>query len=68
MKETEFDRYDRMKKLEKEAEVEKRKSNEFSNKIKSKKQKLVGSQKKQNWNQVYTLATANDEYDAYDEM
>lgn len=66
MKETEFDRYDRMKKLERE--LEKRKLTEANQKSKSEKTKSLLSQKKQNWNQVYALAIGDEDYDEYDEM
>lgn len=66
MKETEFDRYDRMKKLERE--LEKRKLTEANQKSKSEKTKSLLSPKKQNWNQVYALAVGDDDYDEYDEM
>ncbi len=64
MKETEFDRYERMKKLEREAEVEKRKLLESDDKLETKgnKSKLRANNKKNNRNKSYVLATG-DEYD-----
>ncbi len=66
MKETEFDRYERMKKLERETEVEKRKLGEFNQTKKEKRRKLNVNSKKHNWNQVYALTASDDEYDEYD--
>lgn len=62
MKETEFDRYERMKKLERKAEVEKHKSEELEEgkKIKRHRQK---TQKKHNWNDAYALTASSDEYE-----
>lgn len=62
MKETEFDRYERMKKLEKEAEVEKRKLTEANEKKKGGRPKLGAGQKK-HWSQVYSLAMGDDDYE-----
>ena len=63
-KETEFDRYERMKKLEKEAEVAKRKSAgmEDENRKKGGKPKMVKAPRKNNWNQTYALAMGEDEF------
>lgn len=61
-KETEFDRYERMKKLEKEAEVEKRKLEGSVSKKKSGKPKLEADSKKQKWSMAYNISVDDDEY------
>ena len=63
-KETEFDRYERMKKLEKEAEVAKRKSADMDdeNRKKGGKPKMGKAPKRNNWNQNYALAMGEDEF------
>lgn len=60
-KETEFDRYERMKKLEKEAEVEKRKSEGSGNKKNTGKSKLSADPKKQKWSMAYNISVDDEE-------
>jgi len=63
-KETEFDRYERMKKLEREAEVAKRKlaDPDDENRKKGGKPKMGKAPKKTNWNQSYAFAMGEDEF------
>ncbi len=61
-KETEFDRFDRMKKLEREAEVEKRKTMDLltDQKKKGGRPKPSGNAEKKSWGKSLSLAMDED--------
>jgi len=64
-KETEFERYERMQKLQKEAELTKRKAlgTEISSSKKKKRLKTGGGTKNRNWTREYELGILDeDEY------